>query len=218
MEAIIQRFILHSTLVAVVGTALIGLVRYRNLGPTQRQLLVLTLLSLLMEIMARLLMYYKRPNLFLAPVDAVLEFVVLGLIYRRELRPARISRFIPLLIAGFVLGTVLSSSLRPDTLQFNPVQHFIESVLVLTFVGIYFHREITRQVVTYRLEHEPIFWISTGLLLYFLSNMFIFLSSNYVLNLDKALSLRVWTIHGLLYIFLNVLYMVALWLPERQRT
>jgi hypothetical protein len=214
MDAI-PYFIVWFSVVAVAATAAIGIGRYRKLGPTQRYLLVLTLLSLLMEAVTRSLWHYKLSNLFLAPVDAVIEFVLLALIYRRELQPMRISRLIPLLLLGFVLGSALSYSPQFDNPQFSPVQHFIESLLVLVFVGCYFYREVNRQVFIRRLECEPIFWVSTGLLLYFLGNMLIFLASNYVLAQSRELSLRVWAIHALLYIFLNILYAVALWLPER---
>lgn len=216
MDAI-PSFLIRFSVVAVAGTAAIGLGRFRKLGPTQRYLLALTLLALLMEAVTRTLWHYELSNLFLAPVDAVIEFVLLALIYRRELQPLPISRLIPLLVAGFVLGSALSYSPQFDNPQFSPVQHFIESLLVLAFVGFYFHREVNRKVFTRRLEREPIFWVSTGLLLYFLGSIFIFLTSNYVLARSKELSMRVWAIHALLYIFLNVLYAIALWLPERPR-
>ena len=213
----IQRFIVNFSIVFVALTAIVGLVRFRRLDLIQRYLLVLTLLALAVETAARTLAYYKQPNLFLAPIDSVLEFVCLALIYQRALRPSGISRAIPWLAAAFVLGSALTYSPQLDTVQFSPVQHFIESLLVLAFVGCYFYREITRQVVIGRLEHEPMFWVSTGLLLYFSSSMFIFLSSNYVLGLSRQLSVRVWAIHALLYIFLNILFSIALWQPARQR-
>jgi hypothetical protein len=214
MDAI-QQFIIYFTLVPVVITALIGLVRYQKLALTQRYLLALTGAALLMEFASRMVLRYLPSNLFLAPIDAVLEFSVLALIYHRELRPARISRLIPLLAAGFVLGSIITYTPRLDFPYFNAMQRFIESLLVLAFVGVYFHREINRQIFTRRLEREPIFWISTGLLLYFLSSMFIFLTSNYVLTQPQELGRRVWAIHALLYIFLNILYAIAMRLPAR---
>jgi hypothetical protein len=207
-------FLLHFAVVPVVGTVAVGLGRFRRLGPTQRILLALCLLALLMEATIRVLAYYKRSNLFLAPVDAIIEFVLLGLIYRRELRPAGISRLIPWLIGGFVLGSALAYSPGFDKPRFSPVQHSIESLLVLAFVACYFRRELNRRHITGRLEREPVFWISTGLLLYFLSNMFIFLASNYLLTLSKEVNVQVWAAHALLYMFLNVMYALALWLPE----
>ena len=215
MEAI-QRFIFIFSVVPVAIAALIGLARYRRLNLVQRYLLVLTLLALLVETIARTLVHYKRPNLFLVPIDAVLEFTLLGLIYREALRPSRLSRLMPWLVGLFVLGSALTYSPRLDTVQFSPVQRFTESVLVLAFVGQFFHQEMTRPVVIPTLERNPMFWVSTGLLLYFSSSMFIFLTSNYVLLLSVEISQRVWAIHALLYIFLNMLYAVALSLPARQ--
>ncbi|WP_201977383.1 hypothetical protein [Hymenobacter rubidus] len=206
----IQHLIANFAIVPVVVAVLVGLVRYRRLEPEQRYLLALVSASLLMEIASRTLHVYKRPNLFLAPIDTTIEFCLLALIYRRVLRPSLLSRLAPLLIAGFVLGSALTYSPRLDTVQFSPVQHFIECVLVLAFVAGFFHHEISQPVVTKRLEREPAFWISTAALLYFLSNSLIFLSSNYVLTLSLTLSRRIWAIHGLIYIFSYVLYIIAL--------
>lgn len=215
MEAV-QHFITVFSIVPVAAAALVGLVRYRRLGRTQRYLLVLVLLALAMEITSRAVMRYQRSNLFLAPIDTVLEFSMLALLYRRALRPGRLSRLIPGVAVLFVLGSALTYSPRLDTAQFSPVQHFLESVLVLVFVGAYFYREINRPVITRRLERAPVFWVSSGLLLYFLSNLLIFLSSNYVLHRSVTLSRQVWAIHALLYIFLNTLYTIALWLPAHE--
>jgi hypothetical protein len=212
----IQNFIHTASIWAVAVAALVGLARYRRLGYTQRLLLVLTLLALLVEIISLALRYHKRPNLFLAPIDTVLEFSVLGFMYSRTLRPLVVSRFIPFLVGAFVLGSAATYSPRLDTVQFSPVQHFLESLFVLAFVGYYFHREITRELVTRQLERDPMFWVSTGLLLYFLSSMFIFLSSNYMLKNSIEFSRQLWTVHALLYIFLNMLYTVALALPRQQ--
>jgi hypothetical protein len=214
MDAI-PYFLLQYAVVPLMGAVAVGLGRFRWLGPTQRTLLALCLLALLMEVTTRLLAFYKHSNLFLTPVDAAIEFVLIGLIYRRELRPAFISRLIPWLMGGFVLGSALAYSPSFDKPQFSPVQHVVESLLVLAFVGFYFHREINRRHINHRLEREPIFWISTGLLLYFLSNLFIFLASNYLLTLSEEVNVQVWAAHALLYMFLNIMYALALWLPER---
>jgi hypothetical protein len=214
MEAV-QQFIFTYSVVPVVVATAVGLVRYRRLGPAPRYLVPLLVACLVMEVASRTLKYYQQPNLFLAPIDTAIEFTLLALMYRRALWPSALSRLVPLLLGAFLLGSALTYSPRLDTVQFSPVQHFLESVLVLTFVGFFFHREINRAAVTNPLEREPMLWISTALLLYFLSNIFIFLSSNYVLGLSKELSRQVWAIHALLYIFTNVLYTVALCVRPR---
>ena len=214
-----QEFLLNFAVVPVFITAVIGVVRFRQFNRVQRYLVGLTLCALLMEVCGHILAHYKRPNLFLAPIDTTLEFGFLALIYQRVLRPGVASRFIPVVALAFVLGSALTFSPRLDTVQFSPVQHFLESVLVLGFVLLFFYREINRKVIAVRLEREPMFWISTGLLLYFSGNALIFLSSNYVLNHSRATSMSVWAIHAVLYMLLNVFYALALCLrPPRPET
>ncbi|WP_210513712.1 hypothetical protein [Hymenobacter terricola] len=216
MEYSVQRLILDFSVVPVVIASIIGVVRFRRLDQALRYLTVLTLCALAVEIVARTLLAHGKPNLFLAPIDTTIEFTLLALVYRRTLRPAALSRYMPAIVGAFVLGSLLTYSPRLDTAEFSPIQRFIESLLVLTFVLLFFYREITRKVVLARLEREPLLWVSTGLLLYFSGNILIFLSSNYVLHLSHTLSLNVWTIHALLYIFLNILYSVALCINPRR--
>ncbi|MDO7850116.1 hypothetical protein Q4S41_00815 [Hymenobacter sp. CA1UV-4] len=196
---------------AVAGV--IGVARYRRLDRNMQYLLLLTLLALVVTAVAMWLRVRHRPNLFLFPIDTAIEFTLLALIYRHALRELPISRFILAGVGLFLLGTALTYRPRLDTLEFSPVQHFIEGVVVLTFVFYYFRREITRQVVTRHLERDPMFWVSTGLLLYFSGNLLIFLTSNLVLKYSPTISRHVWAIHALLYTFLNVFYGIALSLP-----
>ena len=81
---------------------------------------------------------------------------------------------------------------------------------------LYFYTVI-RELVIIQLEREPLFWISVGLLLYFSGNVFIFVSSNYVIQHSKALSLKLWDIHAVLYMVLYGLYAWALWITPSNR-
>ena len=193
----------------------IGIIRYRQLGKPQQLLLLLTLLALSMEAVARTLYYYRHPNLFLGPIDTAIEFTLLALMYRLALQPSSLSRLILWLVGAFVLGSAFSYTPRLDTEEFSPVQHTLEAVLLLGFVGSYFYREIIHPVVSAKLRQDPMFWVSAGALLYFAGNLLVFLSSNYVLQLSQALSFQVWTVHAMLYSLLNVLYAVALACPAR---
>jgi hypothetical protein len=205
----VEKFIADFSTVALAIAGLIGLVRYRRLNGAMRYLLLLTLLALGVTAVATWLQRQHRPNLFLFPIDTAIEFTLLALIYRHTLSELAVSRFIPAMVAVFLLGTALTYRPRLDTVEFSPVQHFIEGVVVLAFVLLYFRREITRRVVTRRLELDPMFWVSTGLLLYFSGNLLIFLTSNLVLKYSVAISRHVWAIHALLYTFLNVFYSIA---------
>lgn len=199
----------------MAAACLVGVARYRRLDPTRRYLVWLSLLALLVTIASLVLAHYKRPNLFLAPIDTAIEFTLLALMYRRTLHTTAVARYMPTVIAVFLLGTAISYRPSLDTVEFSPIQHFVESVVVMALVLLFFRRKLARPISLAPLEHEPMFWVSAGLLLYFSGNMLIFLSSNLTLHISLEISRNIWAIHALLYIFLNCFYVVALSVDPR---
>lgn len=199
----------------MVAACVVGVARYRRFDAVRRYLVWLSLLALVVTIASMWLAHHKRPNLVLAPIDTAIEFTMLALMYRRTLWPSAVARYLPVAIVIFLLGSALDFRPRLDTVEFSPVQHVVESVVVLGLVAIYFRRKLIPPITLAPLEREPMFWVSAGLLLYFSGNILIFLSSNIVLHLSHEMSRHVWTIHALLYAFLNLFYVVALCVEPR---
>lgn len=212
----IPLFIFKFSPVPLVAACVVGLVRYRRYEAVRRYLAWLSWLALLVTVVAMWFRHHHRPNLFLAPIDTAIEFTLLGLMYRRALWPLAVARYLPVGIGLFVVGTALTYQPRLGTVEFSPVQHFIESVAVLALVLLYYRRVLsTRPVSLAPLEREPMFWVSAGVLLYFSASSLIFLTSNLALFHSQELSINLWAIHALLYAFLNGFYIVALCLPPR---
>ena len=197
-------------LVFIAGLA--GAVRFKRLSPPLRCLAGLVFFEILVELVSRAV----TPNLFLMPVDTLVEFGLLAWMYRRAFWPSAVSRWLPAVAVIFALTSLASYAVPASLLHFNSLQRFAESVLVLGLVLLYFYKVI-RELVIVRLEQEPLFWVSVGLLLYFSGNVFIFVSSNYVLLHSKALSMKMWHIHALLYMVLYGLYAWALWISPSTR-
>ena len=150
------------------------MVRYRRLDVARRYLVWLSLLALLVSIVSIWLARHRRPNLFLAPIDAAIEFTLLALMYRRTLQRLAVARYLPATIGVFLLGTALSYQPRLDTVEFSPLQHTIESVALLALALLYFRYKLRPPMSMAPLEYEPMFWVSAGLLLYFSGNLLIF--------------------------------------------
>lgn len=206
----VEQVIMQFSVVPLAGACAVGLVRYRRLETTRRYLVWLSWLALLVTGVAQWFSAQHRPNLFLAPLDTAIELTLLGLMYRRALRPWAGARFLPLGIGLFLLGTAASYVPRLDTVQFSPVQHFIESLAMLALALLYLGRLLRPPLPLGPLEREPMFWVSAGAVLYFAGSSLIFLTSNLTLFYSRELSLTVWAIHALLYSFLNGFYIVAL--------
>lgn len=198
--------------VLLLATGVLGLVRYRQLPGGLRWLVALVWFGLAIETAAMLLEAWHRPNLLLIPLDAAGELWLLSLLFAWGLGSAKFSRWRPWLAGGFVLYAALRTALVPEAARFKPDLLVVECLLVLGMAGLYF-RKVLRELRGPHLAHDPMFWVSAGLLLYGLGKLQIALFSNYLLaHYSQSLNLWVWTIHGLLLIVLYGCYGRALWL------
>ena len=205
-----------ASIVPVVVACAVGAARFRRLEPALRYLVGLVFFELLVEIVSRVLADQHRPNLFVLPIDTLVEFGLLALMYYRASWPTAKGRGLLALIAIFSLVSLFSYTDPASLVRFNSLQRFVESFLVLGLVLLYFYKVI-RELVIVHLEKEPMFWVSVGLLLYFSGNVFIFISSNYVIQHSRDLSMKLWDVHAILYMVLNGLYAGALWISPSSK-
>jgi hypothetical protein len=208
----IMLFLEYGPLVLVFVAGLVGALRFKHLDPALRCLAGLAFFELFIELLSRSV----TPNLFLFPADTMVEFGLLAWMYRRVFWPSALSRWLPAVVVIFGASSLVSYAEPATLLQFNTMQRLVESVLILGLVLLYFYKVI-RELVIVRLEREPLFWVSVGLLLYFAGNVFIFVSSNYVIRQSTALSMRLWNTHAVLYMVLYGLYAWALWISPSSR-
>ena len=217
MSDSLQTIILDASFLPVVVAGSVGLVRFRQLEAPVRYLAVLVFFELFIEVLSRILIARHRSNLFLTPIDTLVEFGLLTLMYRRALHPLGISRWLGPAVGVFALASLLPF-LQPTYLsRFNTGQRFVESLVIMALVLCFLYK-ILRELVIVRLEREPLFWASAGLLLYFAGNVFIFVSSNYVLQYSQDLSMTMWDIHAILYMVLHGFYIAALWANPQRKT
>jgi hypothetical protein len=215
MPSTLTQWILLVAPLPLAVAGVVGALRFRRLTTSMRWLAGLVWFGLLMELVSRWLMLQKLPNLFLAPLDTLAEFAGLVWIYRRELRPWPITRYLPAAIGLFALFTTVSSFTQTTSVQFSPVQHSIESITLLLLALLYFYK-LSHEAVVVQLEREPMFWLSAGLLLYFAGDVLIFIFSNYLLQqYSRTLNMQVWAVHALLFMVLGCCYTMTLWLSSR---
>ncbi|RZK28605.1 MAG: hypothetical protein EOO63_10900 [Hymenobacter sp.] len=191
---------------------LVGSWRFRRLPTNLRYLMALVGLEVATEILSNILRFYHKPNLFINPFFAAGELWLLALIYDKTLHNPRFSRVRPWLASGFAVYCLLDSLLAPEVARFKPALQLVESALILTLVGLYF-RKLLQELRVTRLDLEPMFWVSIGLVINNLGKSQIYLFSNYLLtHYSNQLNLNIWAIHSLLLAVLYSCYLVALWI------
>jgi hypothetical protein len=205
-----QLFEMGSLLLTVMAAAAVAGVHYRQLPQYLRYLAWLTWFELPLELLGSYLGFMKHNNLFIMPFYTVGELALLALVYGRALQSAAFGRAMPWLVGGFAAYTLLDCLVAPDLTWFKPGQQVLQSLLILGMVALYF-RKLLRELKIRRLEHEPLFWVSLGLMLYFSGYLQIALFSNYMLkNYSLELNRSIWTIHYVLSLVLHGCYCAAL--------
>lgn len=200
----------------IIGAGVSGLLRRRQLPGSLRYLAVLTLFELPLELLGFGLLLLKHNNLFLMPIYTVGELVLLGLLYKRNLQSVAFTRALPWVLAAFTAYVVVDSRAGPGLHWFRPGQQVLQSLLVLGMVALYF-RKLLNELRVRSLEREPMFWVSTGLVIYFLGYLQIALFSNYLLSHYSAqFNINVWGIQVLLSIVLHSCYIMALWIRPQK--
>lgn len=196
----------------LAAAAISCVVRYRHLPANLRYLGGVLALEVVTEVLLLTLRHYHQPNLFIGPLFAAGELWLLSLVYEKTLLNRRFSRVRPWLAGGFVLYCALDSLITPEVAHFKPALQLIESALILGLVALYFRKLLNELRVT-RLDLEPMFWVSIGLVIINLGKSQIYLFSNFLLeNYSNQLNLNIWAIHALLLVVLYSCYLVALWI------
>ncbi len=192
--------------------ALVGGIRFKKLPTNLHYLVALVGLEVVTEALTYTLHIYHRPNLFINPIFAAGEIWLLALVYDNALNLPVFSRWRPWLTGAFVLYCLLDFLLAPEVARFKPSLQLLESALVLAMVALYF-RKLLHELRVTRLDQEPMFWVSVGLVINNLGKSQIYLFSNYLLaHYSNQLNVNIWAIHALLLVILYSCYCVALWI------
>ncbi|TVT41804.1 hypothetical protein FNT36_10300 [Hymenobacter setariae] len=205
--------ILYNTPMTLVIIASIwGIMCFRQLPPSLRALVLLLCFDAIMESTGSLLQYFKRPNLFLFPIVIVGEAGLMLLLYTRALQSAWLQRVAPWIVGFLTAYALLDTLLVPGTVRFRPSLQVMSDLLSLYLGGMYFRKQLNELQVA-RLERDPLFWISAGLVLTSLGNLLISLFSNYLLlNYSQQFNIYIWRIHTVFVGLLYTCYCIALWL------
>lgn len=199
--------------VLVLVASILGVSRYRRLAPSLRALTLLACFDALMELISTTLLLLKIPNIFLFPLILVGEMGLLLLTYSRALQSAAFRRLAPWVFGLLAAYALLNSTLAPGIIDYLPSLRVLGDLLPLVLAGLYF-RKLLNELRVERLTRDPLFWLSSGLVLYALGDLLIALFSNYLFsNFSRQLNMTIWFIHNSLNTVLYACYCVALGRP-----
>ena len=163
------------------------------------------------------LLFFRRnhlPTAILFHIYTVLEFCVLALLYKQLFHKERIKKSINIIILLFFVFKILDITFFTSIQESDTLAMTLESVVMITF-GILYFDQVLREMVIPNLEKYPVFWINSGILIYFSGSLFLFLFSDFIFSFSNQISYWIfWSIHSLLTITKYTLFSIGLWLQK----
>ncbi|KAA1247310.1 hypothetical protein [Aquimarina sp. RZ0] len=193
----------------------VSIFRLKFLNLTQKRLYLLILATIIIEIISRLLWYKKMNNLPLYHFYAVIEFLLIINIYRAVLSKLFSKTFFIVLGVGFVLFAIINTLFFQNLYTFNSNVTSTLGVLVI-FIALSYFYALLKEVKYSALERNPMFWINSGFLIYFSSNLILFYINNSLFKGVTEASHIVWGLHAIVNIVLTIFYTIALWVHPKK--
>ncbi len=208
-----QWAILDAFLVTLIPIA-IGFFRYNQLSIALRSVFWFCVTGFCLDAIGRVFWVLSIPNLFLGHLSTIVEFVFFANVYRFALRGFVKPALIPAIIGLFTLLAIINTIFLQSFKFNNSNIKIIEAVLLIAFALVFFYK-LVHELVVSRLEKYPMFWVNCAVIIYFSSNLFVFIYSNYLLLYSKQLGIQIWFIHSLFFILFHIILAFSLWIVPR---
>lgn len=207
MQLIIMLFTVFSILIPIG----MGIARYSFLEKEAKWLLYMLIPVASNQFLSVWWIYYVEPNnLPFYHFFILMETVFLSWIFYSYMKRARFRWIILVLTIGFSVFFVGQFVIDIDLLFTYPVYtRSIEGVILLIYAGAYFVDIYKRQEVMY-LQKTSGFWIGGGVILYFTSNLVLFVFSEVIFAQQLDIYQSIWAIHGILTFLLYLSFTIAL--------
>lgn len=136
----------------------------------------------------------------------LVNIVFLGLVYYKTFSSSVVKKLVLILVPSIVLLSIISGIFIEGIWAFPTISNSAQSVLFILLSLLYFYQLLTRQEFVH-IEKQGLFWINAGVLIYFSSNIFLFMLYNRIIDSHEW---NLWIIHSITNIVANVLYTIGL--------
>lgn len=190
---------------------LIGIIRFRELSLAQRLLWLLIILSILSEVFSRVV----PNNMPIFHLYTLGEYMLIVSIFYVGGKDFLSKTIFQILIASFLLVAVGNVVLYQSIWEMNSLSSSIEGMVLIGLALGYFYYLLDRLETPY-LGKSCMFWFATGVLLFFVANLSLFIfSSSIVVNEWQAengqeINMLTWSMLIFMNIVLNLIFSIAL--------
>jgi hypothetical protein len=189
-------------LVTILISTLIGLYHYNQLPKYLKAFSIFLLLTLAIECLGYFLI---KKNTWMFNIFTGVEFIFYLSVYRYILTSISQKKVILLFITSFILASLGNMIFFQGLFKFNNYSYSYGSMLVCICAIMYF-LQLLHHTNPQPLTRIPMFWISTGLLIFYACNFFYMGLLNYLIGVSMDLARELFMIISLLNIMMYSLF------------
>lgn len=188
----------------------IGIIRFRFIKEKHLLIFLSILISLFTEIISFILIkFFNQSNILLYNGYIIVETVLLFLYYLKYLENNLLKSITKFIAFIFVVVSVFEIIMNKKGAM-SDISFTFESIFIIMLTIITFHYLIKSQIFSNILS-APIFWINSGLLLFFAGNLFLHLFSQILQEFAQKAFYELWGFHSILNIILYSLISIGFW-------
>jgi hypothetical protein len=152
--------------------------------------------------------FYDLPNLYLYHTNCILSFLILSG-YFMELLSFRFARPVLLLVIGLFLVFVVIDIIFWEGLDsFNSNSYSVASFIIIAYCLLYYYQKLTNPATMSIFKSRDFYYV-TGLLTYFTSCFFIFVSYRKLTQENVANLGLVWRIHNVVFLIMCLYILIG---------
>jgi hypothetical protein len=207
------KLILVCSNIPICASMLLALLNYSRLGEAFRTFAWFICVSAIVQCISLGLWFFSIHNLFLNHFFVPVGSVCIALFYNKLLSKFITSNVIWMVLALFLLTTLVNSVFIQPLNTFNSYALAIQCVLVVilslaTFLllmnyGNHLNGEVDTRYVN---------WINSGLFIYYASVLILFYFGDILIkSFSLQLNRYVWLLHSLFYIIMSGCFFIGIW-------
>jgi hypothetical protein len=220
MDEALEEILINVTLwaqLAPLAPIIVGGIRYKKLSFAQQFFTVFLLFVGLNQLAATIISdVLLKSNLPLYHLYILIEGVCIFLLYSKRFKDSQwVNKNWIWAIGGYALLVLVNGIFIQGIFVIPNWSRSLESILIIG-VSIYYFYFIFKEGKIKYLDRSFWFWVSSGLLIYFSSNLMLFVFTNMLTNRNDQLFLGVWSIHAVLNFVLYGFYTIALLCQDQE--
>jgi len=155
---------------------------------------------------------FKLNQNILQSIYWIINFCMITLIFYHGLNKRNKNTYF--FLAGIVIMFSILNLLFIQKGQINSYSNTLMAIVIIIYAVHYFYR-IMIDLPTANIHQLPMFWFNSGFLVYNAGTLFLYVFTDYLVNVLNNNLLLYWGFHNILNIIMHVIVLIGLWIDLR---